>query len=177
MKDALVGIDVKLKNFTYVNQAVVEYINTRYQSGPVYHDHTEAFSSHISGRDNYYNNSEFSGWQHWGQVIGNPLFTSPIYNNDGSIEVKNNRFNAWHFALAGDPFEGLHYRAMLTWEKGLGTYDFPYLNPKENTSILLEAMYRMPGTRFTYILVFGADFGELLGDNTGMQMTVKYNIR
>lgn len=177
LKDALVGIDVKLKNFTYVNQAVVEYINTRYQSGPVYHDHTEAFSSHISGRDNYYNNSEFSGWQHWGQVIGNPLFTSPIYNNDGSIEVKNNRFNAWHFALAGDPFEGLHYRAMLTWEKGLGTYDFPYLNPKENTSILLEAMYRMPGTRFTYTLAFGADFGELLGDNTGMQMTVKYNIR
>lgn len=177
LKDALVGIDVKLKKFTYVNQAVVEYIDSRYQGGPIYHDHTVSNSTHIAGRDNYYNHAKLSGWQHWGQVIGNPLFTSPIYNNDGSIAVNNNRFTAWHFALAGDPFEGLHYRAMLTWEKGLGTYDFPYLNPKENTSILLEAMYRMPGTRFTYTLAFGADFGELLGDNTGMQMTVKYNIR
>ena len=177
IKDALVGIDVKLKKFRYINQAVVEYINTRYQSGPIYHDHNETVQTHISGRDNYYNHASLPGWQHWGQVMGNPLFTSPIYNEDGYIGVRNNRFKAWHFALAGDPAEGLHYRAKLTWEKGYGTYDEPFFYTKENTSILLEASYKLPKTRFTCTLAFGSDCGELLGDNTGVQMTVKYNIR
>ena len=177
LKDALVGIDVKLKKFRYVNQAVVEYINTRYQSGPIYHDHNETIQTHISGRDNYYNHASLPGWQHWGQTMGSPLFTSPIYNGDGYIGIKNNRFKAWHFALAGDPLEGLHYRAKLTWEKGYGTYDEPYLHLKENTSILFETSYRLPQTRLTCTLAFGSDFGELLGDNTGVQLTVKYNIR
>ena len=177
MKDALYGIDVKLKKFRYINQAVVEYINTRYQSGPVYHDHNRTYQTHISGRDNYYNHASLPGWQHWGQVIGNPLFTSPVYNEDGYIGVRNSRFKAWHFALAGDPAEGLHYRAMLTWEKGWGTDDDPYIQPKENTSILFEAMYRFPKTRFVCSLAYGSDFGEILGDNTGVQMTVKYIIK
>ena len=180
-KDALVGLDIKLKNFSYVNQAVVEYMNTRYQSGPVYHDHNQTLATHICGNDQYYNNMIFPGWQHWGQVIGNPLYTSPVYNTDGYIGVENNRFKAWHFAVAGDPFDGFHYRAKLSWQKGWGTYDNPFLYPKDNTSILLEAMYRfaddshLAGTSVNF--AYGADFGSLLGNNSGVQLTVKYTIR
>lgn len=181
LKDALVGVDIRLKKFKYVNQAVVEYINTRYQGGPVYHDHTVSNSTHIAGRDNYYNHAKLSGWQHWGQVIGNPLYTSPIYNNDGYIGVRNNRFKAWHFALAGDPVEGLHYRAKLTWEKGYGTYDRPYYYPMTTTSILLEGTYTFPASsvfsRMSVTMAYGADFGDLLGDNSGLQATVKYQIK
>lgn len=181
LKDALWGIDVKLKKFPYVNQAVVEYINTRYQSGPIYHDHTQSVQTHIGGRDNYYNHAKLSGWQHWGQVIGNPLFTSPGYNTDGSIYVKNNRFNAWHFALAGNPVEGLHYRAKLTWEKGLGTYDKPYYTPRTTTSLLLEGTYSFPENsalgRLSMTLAYGQDHGDLLGDNSGLQVTFKYKIK
>ena len=181
MKDALVGIDVKLKKFRYVNQAVVEYMNTRYQCGPIYHDHTQSVGTHICGRDNYYNHSQFPGWQHWGQVMGNPLYTSPIYNSNGSIYVRNNRFKAWHFALAGDPVDGLHYRAKLTWEKGYGTYDKPFYKPLSTTSLLVEGSYAFPATsvfdRFSVTLAYGADFGDLLGDNSGAQLTVKYQIR
>jgi hypothetical protein len=28
--------------------------------------------------------------------MGNPLYRSPIYNSDGKVEVKNNRFLAFH---------------------------------------------------------------------------------
>ena len=181
MKDALVGIDVKLKKFRYVNQAVVEYMNTRYQCGPIYHDHTQSVGTHICGRDNYYNHSQFPGWQHWGQVMGNPLYTSPIYNSNGSIYVRNNRFKAWHFALAGDPVDGLHYRAKLTWEKGYGTYDKPFYHPLSTTSLLVEGSYTFPATsvfnRFAVTLAYGADFGDLLGDNSGAQLTVRYQIK
>ncbi len=181
LKDALVGVDVKLKKFKYVNQAVVEFINTRYQSGPLYHDHNIVDQTHISGRDNYYNHHSLPGWQHWGQVMGNPFYTSPMYNTDGYIGVKNNRFKAWHFALAGDPIEGLHYRAKLSYEKGWGTYEDPFYYPMETTSILLEGTYKFPETsglnRFAVTLAYGADFGELLGDNSGLQATIKYQIK
>lgn len=181
LKDALVGIDVKLKKFRYMNQAVVEYINTRYQSGPIYHDHTASVPTHICGRDSYYNHATLPGWQHWGQVIGNPLFTSPIYNGDGYIGVRNNRFKAWHFALAGDLADGLHYRAKLTWEKGWGTYDKPFYQPKTTTSMLVEATYSFPKLSimngFSVTLAYGSDSGDLLGDNSGMQATVRYQIK
>ena len=113
--------------------------------------------------------------------MGNPLYTSPMYNTDGYIGVKNNRFKAWHFALAGDPIEGLHYRAKLSYEKGWGTYEDPFYYPMETTSILLEGTYTFPKTSglngFAVTLAYGADFGELLGDNSGLQATVKYQIK
>ena len=181
MKDALVGIDVKLKKFQYVNQAALEYLDTRYQSGPVYHDHNMTNSTHISGRDNYYNHYSLSGWQHWGQVIGNPLFLSPMYNDDGFIGSHCNRFKAWHFAFAGDPVKGLHYHAKISWQRGLGTYDNPYMRPKENTSILFETSYMFPEEsfcrHFALHLAYGADFGTLRGNNSGIQMTIRYHIK
>ena len=181
MKDALVGIDVKLKKFRYINQAVVEYVNTRYQSGPIYHDHNSTNSTHISGRDNFYNHYTLSGWQHWGQVIGNPLYLSPIYNDDGFIGTHCNRFKAWHFAFAGNPLKGLYYRAKMSWQRGWGNYDNPYMHPKVNTSILFETSYMFPEEslyrHFTLHLAYGADFGKLRGNNSGIQTTIRYHIK
>lgn len=181
LKDGLVGLDVKLKKFPYINQLVVEYMNTRYQSGPIYHDHTENISNHLGGRDGYYSHSSLPGWQHWGQVMGNPLFMSPMYNTDGYIAIENDRFNAWHLGVAGNPFCGFHYRTKLSWQRGLGTYANPYYTPKENISILVEASYKFPETtklhRLSVKMAYGADFGKLLGNNSGFQATLRYNIR
>ena len=183
LKDMLVGADLKLKCWKYINKFVFEFVNTRYQSGPVYHDHTINNSTHISGRDNYYNHSSLPGWQHWGQVIGNPLYLSPLYNEDGYIGTRCSRFKAYHFALAGDPFCGFHYKAKISYQKGWGSYDDPFAYPKENTSVLLEAMYHLSPTdssslasHFTINLAWGADFGHLRGYNNGWQLTVKYNL-
>ena len=181
LKDFLLGFDVKLKNFKYVSQAVVEHIASRYHSGPIYHDHTRGMSDHICGRETFYGHSSMPGWQHYGQFIGNPLYLSPIYNTDGYIGPRCDRFKAWHFGIAGDPIEGLHYKAKLSWQKGWGTYRAPYTYPKENTSLLLEAGYRFPVSSplygFTTSLAYGADWGELRGNNSGVQFTVLYKVR
>lgn len=180
-KDYMLGFDVKIKKFKYVNQAVVEHITTRYHSGPIYHDHTRGISDHICGRESYYGHGSMPGWQHYGQFIGNPLYLSPIYNNDGYIGPRCDRFNAWHFAIAGDPICGLHYRAKLSWQKGWGSYKAPYTYPKENTSLLLEATYKFSEksmfNHFTATISYGADWGDLRGNNSGMQFTVLYNVR
>lgn len=183
LSDFMLGIDLKLKKFRYINQFVAEYVNTTYQSSPIYHDHNQGISDHVGGRDNYYNHASLSGWQHWGQVIGNPLYLSPLYNTDGFIGTSCNRFRAWHFGLSGDPVNGLHYRVLLSWQRGWGTYDDPFIRPAENTSVLLEAQYRFAtvarsGSFWSHIsatVAWGADYGKLRNDNNGFQFSIRYD--
>lgn len=175
-KDMLLGAELKLKNCRYLNDIVVEYLYSKYQSGPIYHDHNQNVSGHIGGIDDYYNNYIYPGWQHWGQVIGNPLYLSPIYNEDGKLMVKNNRLYAFHLGLSGDPANDLHYRVLATYQKGFGTYRAPYMNPRHNVSVLAEIIYEFPETsKFSGWSIrgaYGMDNGGLLGDNHGIQLTI-----
>ena len=175
-KDWLLGAELRLKDATWLNNIVLEYMYTKYQGGPLYHDHTSAISDHISGRDNYYNHSLFTGWQHWGMVMGNPLYMSPLYNDDGTIRVRNNRFVAWHLGLSGDPSEQLHYRVLATWQRGYGTYDALYRDPRKTVSMLAEAAYNFPSWSalkgWSVKAAAAFDTGELYGKNYGFQLTV-----
>ncbi len=183
LKDMMLGAELRLKNLAWLNDIVVEYVYTKYQSGPIYHDRTYHLSDHIAGRDNYYNNYMQAGWQHWGQVMGNPLYRSPLYNDNGEVGVQDNRFWAWHFGISGDPMEGLHYRLLATWQRGWGTYDMPYTDPKRNMSVMAEATYLFPENHtlagWGIKAAFGLDHGELLGNNSGGQLTIskRFNIR
>ena len=58
--------------------------------------------------------------------------------------VKDSRFTAWHFAATGTPVERLRYRLMCTFQRGLGTYRYPYAHPRNNVSLLAEAEYEFP---------------------------------
>ncbi|MCR4853100.1 MAG: capsule assembly Wzi family protein [Prevotella sp.] len=176
MKDWMLGAELKLKECSWLNEVVVEYLYTKYQGGPVYHDHTPNVSEHLCGRDNFYNHYIFTGWQHWGQVMGNPLYLSPIYNQDGLVEVENNRFTAWHLGLGGQPFDKLSYRVLATLQKNLGTYYNLVDDPKDEVSLLAEACYRFGDANKTshwYAkAAFGLDNGGLRGDNVGLQLTI-----
>ena len=176
LKDIMLGAELQLKEVPWLSNLVFEYIYTKYQSGPVYHDHTKNLSTHISGRDNYYNHSIFTGWQHWGQVMGNPLYRSPLYNETGKIETEANRFYGFCLGLCGDPTQTLHYRLRGSWQKAFGTYVRPYANPKENLSLLAEATYTFPEesrlSGWSVRAGVGYDKGRLLGDNVGFQLTV-----
>lgn len=99
LKDIMLGFELNLKYSRWLKNVVLEYLYTKYQSGPYNHDRTSGIADHIAGTDDYYNHSIYPGWQHWGQVIGNPLYRSPIYNNDGYIDIRNNRFIAYHLGL------------------------------------------------------------------------------
>ena len=179
LKDMLVGLELRLKQFHWLSCVVVEYLHTKYQSGPIYHDHTQQIPDHIGGRDGYYNHSIYNGWQHWGQVLGNPLYRSPLYNTDGSIRVEDNRFRAFHLGVSGTPLAGLRYRLLGTVQKGFGTYDAPYANPQRNVSLLAEMTYALRGWAEGVSIKLGLalDRGRLLGDNTGGQLTIIYQKR
>ena len=176
LKDMMLGAELNLKGGSWLRDIVVEYLYTKYQSGPVYHDHTPNMSNHISGRDDYYNHNLYTGWQHWGMVMGNPLYRSPLYNRDGRIEVTNNRFVAWHLGVAGRPLAGLDYRLLATWQRGYGTYNMLFDDPETPVSLLAEATYRFADSSklagWAVKAAVGMDRGDIYGDNTGAQLTV-----
>lgn len=175
-KDIMVGVDFRLKDNHWINNIVAEYIYTKYQSGPIYHDHTVHMSDHIGGIDDYYNHFYFTGWQHWGQAIGNPLYTAPLYNEDGSINFQNNRFVAWHFGIAGSPNYNLSYRLLATFQKSRGTYAVPYVEPQSTQMLLAEANYSFSyfskWSGWSIKAAVGADFGRTYGKNLGFQLTI-----
>jgi len=174
-KDWMLGAELNMKYGTWLKGLVFEYLYTKYQSGPVYHDHNATWQDHVSGQDNFYNHYFSTGWQHWGQVIGNPLYLSPIYNGDGDIQVKNNRFMAFHLGMNGNILENLSYRLLATWQDGLGSYISPYTERRYNTSFLAEADYHFTQPKLRGWSIRGAyamDFGKIRGDNAGFQLTI-----
>lgn len=170
-KDMMLGAELHLKQIDWLNRIVVEYLYTKYQSGPVYHDHSPFISSHLGGRDDYYNHHLFTGWQHWGQVLGNPLYRSPLYNDDGTIKVADNRFVAWHLGVSGQPLAPLHYRLLATYQTGLGTYLDPFTGRQYNLSLLGEASWQFPHD-WLVRCALAMDKGKLLGDNYGFQVSI-----
>jgi len=171
LKDIMLGLEFNLKYDRWINDIVVEYLYSQYQSGPVYHDHNRTIADHVGGNDDYYNHKIYPGWQHWGQVIGNPLYRSPIYNENGKIYIENSRMMALHLGIDGRPLEHFQYRVLATYQEGLGTYDQPYLKKHHNASFMVEGRYSFP-QNWTLKGAYAMDFGHILGHNAGFQLTL-----
>lgn len=172
--DHLVGADFTLPRNPYISAVTIEHMSTRDQSGAVMHDEAVNIPDKMNGMDNYYNHSIYSGYQHWGQANGNPLLTSPVYNENGSLVFSNNRLTAWHFGFAGEPCDWLNWKAFATFTRNWGTYDWPLEDPTNQQYFLLEANAhpaRFEGWQATVGL--GLDHGKLVGNNFGVQLTVR----
>ncbi len=173
LKDMLWGLELNFKYTRWIKNIVFEYLYTKYQSGPYNHDHTINIPDHMAGMDDYYNHSVYTGWQHWGQVIGNPLYRSPIYNDNGTVEVLDNRFVAYHLGIDGQPSSRFGYRLLGTYQKGWGTYAKPFTKMHHNVSFLAEGNYRFNHgwqVKAGYSMDFGSN--QMLGHNAGFQLTV-----
>ena len=170
-KDMMLGVELNLKRNNWLQTMVLEYLYTKYQSGPLYHDHSQYINSNICGLDHYYNHNLYTGWQHWGMVIGNPLYRSPLYNMDGDISVENNRFVAWHLGISGRPFAPLSYRVIATYQTGYGSYSNPIIPQQHQGNVLVEAAYQFD-KGWCVKGALGFDFGKIYGDNQGLQFTI-----
>ena len=174
--DGLTGVEVQFPKNPVVSTLVYEYMRTDYQSGAVYHDATDALPDQVSGRDNYYNHTIYQGWQHWGQAIGNPLYTSPLYDDNGALGFTNNRFRAHHIGLSGDPAPTVHYRMLFSHARNLGTYFQQLSRIRYANHWLTEVTYaprrigRSTGWCFTAALAGDAFNTE--GNNFGAQLSI-----
>lgn len=168
-KDGLWGISIRNKRLPFVKGFVYEFLNTTDQSGP-YHDKDGML---FGGADSYFQNYVYAnGWNHYLRTIGTPLISSPVYNKDGSVSIKNNRVMAHHLGIEGD-IAGYGYRGMTTVSKNFGSYGVP-MTPVYNTSVLLEVNKQLPRCHNIEVAgSFGADFGKLYGNNIGLMITLR----
>ena len=182
IRDMLIGGDAQLPQNPFVTKVALEFLTTTNQSGAVYHDRTPNIYDKMNGRDNYYNHLLYAGWQHYGLTLGNPLLTSPMYNeafgHEGSIRFYNNRLKAWHVALTGDPSEEWHWRAMLTFTRNWGTYNVPLRDRLRQTYAMAEATYTPRwASGWQAAFAVGLDHGKVLGNSFGGQLTVRKSLR
>lgn len=179
--DGLYGLEFSLKGRHAIEKIVGEYIYTRYQSGAMYHDHTQFFPGNIGGMDDYYNHALYAGWQYWGMAIGNPLFLSPLYNRDRRMSFRSNRFSAQHIGVSGTPLRELHYRLLFTFSRQWGTYKDPYDEVRYQRSLLAEMTYspqKLFGIRadgWQFAGAFALDRGSHTGNNSAFSLSIRKN--
>ena len=172
--EQLVGLELNLKEFKWIKAATVEYFNLKDHSGPIYNDTNATFPDQISSIDNNYVHNTYCGWFNYGMMIGTPLCTAPIYNENKILDCYNNRVEAFHMGIEGGLLPWLDYRILLTHSNNWGTYGKPFKDIKNNTSGLVEFTFtpNIPGN-WSITTSFAFDKGNLYGNNYGGLLTIK----
>ncbi len=181
IRDMLIGGEVTLPKNPFLTSAVLEFMTSTDQSGAVYHDETPNLPDKMAGRDNYYNHALYGGWQHYGQAIGNPLITSPLYNDafgrSHYLKFNNNRVKAWHIGLAGDPSPEWHWRALASFTRNWGLYERPLDDILRQNYAVAEATYHPRWAKgWDASLALGLDHGTLIGNSFGAQLTIRKSL-
>lgn len=175
-KDGQLGFEVTLPRNRWVTAIVWEALSTKDQTGPILYDGVGGSFKDLqmSGGDNYYNNGEYKGWQHWGEGMGNPLLPGILYNTDGSNYFKSNRVRAHHVGLNGQPANEWGYRILASFARHWGTYVAPLDKQRKQFSSLCEVTYTPNWTRgWSLAAGIGLDRGNYLGNSTGGIITIK----
>lgn len=177
-KDFLLGVEANLPKNPVVSTIVYEYLTTKDQSGPIYHDKTSQIPDQISASDNYYNHSIYGAWQHAGFGLGNGLLISPRYNADRALRFEHNRIQAHHVGICGSPTSQVGYKLLFSYEKSWGTYNNPLIDPLEGWTAFVEACYKPTWLKNCgFKLAYGHNGGKLLGNANGAQIGFLYNVK
>lgn len=174
-KDGMWGVEVKLPKNRFVSKAVYEFINAKDQSGAAYWDKRPELPIQVSGADCYYEHYLYGSWQNWGRTIGTPLAISPIYG-DHTLSLLSSRFQAYHLGFEGQPTDDIGYRVLLTYSRHWGTYHNPLPDVATSVNFLAEVNWKPRNIRLLRgwegTLSIGADGGDLLGKNFGVQLSI-----
>lgn len=175
-KDCITGLEITFPKNPYITSFVGEFLYTKHQSGSFHYfgETVPGVPGTFTGADNYYNNGQFGGWEHWGQGMGNPLLISPIYNENHDLSFQSNRVVAYHIGVKSNPTPELACRGLLTLARHWGTYSAPFREIKNNKNVMLELTYsplRLKGWHFS--LAGAMDGGDLIGRSSGGMLTIR----
>lgn len=174
-KDGHIGLEISFPTNKWINTIVWEGLNTIDQTGPILYDGIAGSFTDLqmSGRDNYYNNGEYLGWQNYGASLGHPFLFGPQYNKDGTNEIKGSRVKAQHIGISGNPNLEWNWRILLSYSRNWGTYVNPFDKVTKQFSSLFEATYtpiKLKGWSFTASMAI--DRGNYPGNSTGGIITI-----
>ncbi len=176
--DGLWGIAYHTRRKSIVSDAVIEYLDFSNQSGPIHWatgDHPgTAVDCESTGADDYYNNYNYNGWQHYGHGIGTPMSPSIMYNTNGYLRYLYTRLRGGHIAIGGYFSDEWQYRIMSSYRTSWGTPFYPAAKNVHQGSLLIECSYNpisLQGWSFSGAVA--VDAGSMIGDNTGISISVR----
>lgn len=178
--DGLWGLHLSNKNRDFfITDFVYEYLQTTDQSGPI-HD----LELSLKGNDNYFNHGVYqSGWTHHWMVIGTPFITSPIYTQHidhyKNFRIWNNRVRVHHVGLRGTLLKGITYRMKFSYSLNYGKHleapeEFEITERLNQFSWIGYVCYPIPKRSLVVSGVLATDWGEMYGNNFGVQLKVSY---
>lgn len=168
-RDALLGIYLKrLDKKAWLQAVLLEYYYTKYQSGTLTGPKPEG--GIYTGKDNYFNNSVYrSGWTHYGNTVGTPLFTPSNDKAGVAHGIMNNRIVALHGGIYGYILQNCSYKMLLTYSQNYGTYSAKIDSVETQMSGYLEVVYSVKKIAADISLGIASDFaGSYLTKNTGV---------
>lgn len=158
---------------------VLEFTTTKDQSGRVHNTNNNQF-----GRDNYFDNRVYrSGWTYKKRTIGTP-FMIPTSGNKEHYAFESTRFDSYYIGLMGNVSRKLSWKLRASYLTHYFWYyeDDPASHkafpeyPKHQKSYGLELKY-LQSDRLTFDLNLGLDQGDVVGDNIGLLLGIKYRIK
>lgn len=177
----------------WVTDVVCEFICTTWQSGEL-HDRpaTEEEMAKqnpddvlygkviVGGQDNYFNHSHYySGWTHYGRMIGLPLITPSVPDEAGLTNgIVNNRVRGYHLGVDG-LIAKVPYRFKATFTENFGTYRNPFPSKLCQLSLALEASLTKDITTLPVVFTVGlyGDIGKLYQNTAGLTFRITYGGR
>ncbi len=178
--DGLWGLEYRAPRETWVDAAIVEYLDFTNMSGPLHwapgdHNNTTITGS-ATGGDNYWNNDVYGPWSNYGMSLGTPFVVAPLYNADGHWQFAHNRARGFHAAIEGRIAPQWRYKAMLSYQKAWGDGRRPQATGLHDTSAMLEARWAQGEAKpWSADLKLAFDAGNLRGNNFGAMLTVRYS--
>ena len=174
-RDIQLGVSVTNKTgfLKFISSVQYEYTSMYDQSGAGYNDPNEYFKEQMDGVDDYYNHSIYPGWHHYGMGIGNPIAISPLYNANGSLVFRGNRFNAHNIGVNGALLKDdmLKYRILYTYSENWGTYFNPFNQKRYTTSLLADIVF-VPTDNWAVSLSLAYDKSNFIGNNWGAMFSL-----
>ena len=180
--DGLWGVEWRRADRWWITAVVAEYLDFTNQSGPIHwapgDNAGTNLPAHTTGGDQYYNNQHYNGYANYGMGIGSPFLPGPIYNRDGYMAYVDNRVRGFHIGVSGAIGRSVDWRVLGGYRTGYGDSRWPRQYPVYNTSLMVEATWRVP--RVSGLTLSGQvamDHGDMLGDNVGACVSVRYDCR
>ena len=171
--DGLWGISWEaFKNQQYLTGIVYELMNMMDQES------FDALSGSVKGNNDYFNDKTYrSGYTHYAQMMGSPLFVPTLDAGGVSTGFRNNQIRMHHIGLKGFLMKNLSWKTMCTFTKNLGSYTAVYPVAISEFSFLSEFNYLLPHLPLQLSTALAGDSGELFEKRVGIYFGIRWEPR
>jgi hypothetical protein len=164
--DGLFGIHLKRnEDFPYLSEVVYEWMNTFGQG----------YNSTTGSAQDYFNDQTYrSGFTHFAQMMGSPLFVPKLNTEGGAAGFPNNRIRMHHLGLKGGLLTNLDWKLMLTFSNNQGSYDAAFPATVGQFSFLSELNYQLPHLPLQVSAAVAGDSGKLNEGHAGVYLGIRW---